>query len=366
MGKKFLGINLKRKAFFFRFLRFFVSVVMLSALILGITILVKEASNLDTGKISDLSNSTSQVIAGRNAQEDQKNLTLFLTSLFGGVKLPDLDPRPFFSNLFKKAATKVIYTEQIEKKPMFKVCILSDIHEDLTNLTKALEKVENSSCMSTFVLGDLTNYGDVKTLQSVQDELDLSGIKYYVLPGDHDLAQSVSTDNFKQVFGNDYQVVSISGVEFIMIDNSANYTLIDDKQMFWIENNIKSADYVLLSQPLFVEGLNPPFNSIYMGSTRTAPTERSLVEKQQAVADQGKTLLKLIRDASNVKGIFAGEHHKSSELDDPVRKDLKHYVVGAVTGTVNDYPQSAIQTPRFSVVTIYEDKSVLVEDVLIE
>jgi hypothetical protein len=172
--------------------------------------------------------------------------------------------------------------------------------------------------------------------------------------------------NFNKVFGQNYQIVDISGVKFLMLDDSANYTIIDSKQVEWFEANLLSADYVILSQPLYVEGLNPPFNQIYMGSTRTAPTDQNLIEKQQAVKEQGKFLLNLIEKTTNIKAIFAGEHHRSSELIDPVRASLKHIVIGAVSSTVDTYPQSVIQTSRFSLLKIFEDKTYSIEDVTID
>jgi len=49
-----------------------------------------------------------------------------------------------------------------------------------------------------------------------------------------------------------------------------------------------------------------------------------------------------------------------------MRSTLEHYVVGAVTDTVNEYPQNIIQTPRFSVLNLYEDGSYKVEEQVIE
>jgi len=156
------------------------------------------------------------------------------------------------------------------------------------------------------------------------------------------------------------------GVRFMLIDNSPNFTEISKTQMTWIQNNVGNVDFIVISQPLFTQGLNPPFDVTYMGSMLNTPQDDDIKEKQQLVKNQGQELLDLIRKNKQIKAIFAGEHHRSSKIEDSDRGGLFHYVVGAVTGTVNDLPQSAIQTSRFSVISIYEGKEYSVEDVLID
>jgi predicted phosphodiesterase len=345
--KKIKDKKVNRNKLLPRIIRSIIAVVLLSALILGITLLVKKISDVDLidvpGPVGTLINNS------LNKSKDSINQLV-------------------------KVDNPVSSSSSNNKSTLFKACVISEIHQDTTNLSKALEKVTDNDCMLLFVVGDLTNYGDVNTLSSIKTILDNSGIKdYYVIPGDHDLAQSVSLDNFKNVFGYNYHFVEFADVRFLMLDNSANYTPISKELIAWMEENIKRADFVILSQPLYVDGLNPPFNSIYMGGTRNPPETPLLKEKQQIVKDQGIYILNLIRDTNNVKAVIAGEHHRSSVLEDPVRKvsdplksTLKHYVVGAVTSTVNDYPQNIIQSSRFSVINLYEDKSYSIEDISID
>jgi len=366
MTKKFLGINLKRKSFFFRILRFVVSVVVISALLLGISVVIREVSNLDSGKLVGITSDAQKVLQSSSVVGSGKNVNSVINELTSRVKVPDLSFKTLFGKLVRSVAKKVISTENNEKKVLFHVCILSDIHQDTENLSKALNKSKSLSCAKILIIGDITNYGDVVSLQGVKSTLDLFGAEYYAIPGDHDLAQSVSVENFIKVFGQDYQLVDISGIKFLMLDNSANFTIMDSKQMTWLESNIQSVDYILLSQPLYVEGLNAPFNQIFMGGMRTPPTDQNLLEKQQAVKDQGKFLLDLIEKSVNIKAVFAGEHHRSSDLTDPVRSSLKHVVIGAVSSTIDTYPQSVIQTSRFSLLKIFEDKTYSIEDVVID
>jgi len=361
MGRK--ENNQKGTSFLLRFIRIVLSVVLLSALILGITLFIKQVSTLDSVKLSGIFNN---LLSAKETKAGAGRIGTFINNLLERLKKNNIDLSYVSGSLLKSSDGGASSGSNDNKKLLLKLCILADIHQDKANLSKTLEKVKSSGCKSTLVIGDLTNYGDVSSLSEIKNVLDLSGIEYYAIPGDHDLAQSVGIANFKKVFGINYHLLDFLDVKFLMIDNSANFTPIDLTQTAWIQNNIKNVNFILLSQPLYVEGLTLPFNSMFMGSLRTPPVSADLKEKQQIVNDQGKSLLALIRSTENVKAIFAGEHHSSSKLVDPVRAGLTHYVIGAVTSTVDELPQSAIQASRFSVLTVYEDKTYSVEDILID
>lgn len=315
------------------------SIVSISALILVIVVLI---SNLQDPRKSILNKLTSKLFTLFS-----KNESVEVLDTEGG----------FSSRSFEEST--------IKKEEILRICIIADIHQDMVNLNKALEGVKNSGCGYMFVVGDLTNYGDVPSLEEVRGVLSEVGLEYYVIPGDHDLADSSGASNFKKVFGENYRNVGLAGIKFVFIDNSANFTVIGNSQMSWIKDNMEGADFVVMSQPLFVEGLKPPFSSTYMGSMINSPEDDVLKKKQQDVLKQGKELLDIVRE-SGVLATISAEHHRSSKLQDPVRGSLTHYVIGAVTSVVNEFPQSAIQTSRFSILKIYEDKSYLVEDVTLD
>jgi len=333
----------KNKSVFLNIIKLILAVVLISALIVFIILFTERISYIE-GKAK--SGITSKFIA-----------QFFKKSENGEI---------FTDKNTEFPADKNLAPENYDDELVFKVCIIADIHQDLENLNKASEKIKTSGCKYIFVIGDLTDYGDTESLIKVRDAINNIGIEYYPIPGDHDLAESLSVENFNSVFGADYHIMEYEGATFMLVDNSANFTKIGNIQMDWIKNNIEKADFVVLSQPLYTEGLNPPFNSIYMGSMLDAPSSVEMERKQKEVREQGEFLLDLIRKNKNVKAVIAGEHHRSSEIKDSERTDLAHYVVGAITSTVNDFPQTAIQTPRFSVLSIYEGKNYSIEDVVID
>jgi len=252
------------------------------------------------------------------------------------------------------------------KDVVVEIAIMSDIHDDAANLKVALEKIRERGIEDVFILGDVTSFGDVPSLTKIKDILEGSGVEYFVLPGDHDLADSVDTSNFTSVFGTEYGETDIAGYNFVYFSNAANYTVITPKAISWLETQLPDADFFLVSQPLYTEELAPPFNRIFMGSTNGEVTDSTLVEKQEAVRSQGEMLLSLVRDSPDVKALIAGDHHKSSSLVDPKRSSLMHYVVGAITSSLNEYPQKALQSSRFSVLSVYQDGSYGLSDIVLD
>lgn len=343
-----------------RFFRLVFSVVVLSSLVLGITLGIKSLSNTDAETLVLM---TKPLLAKLHINVDEKKVGDVAGKFVERISETNLGSGVSTSRVGSGTDSDVLAGSN--KELLFHVAIMSDVHEDTQNLEKALKMAKSEGVGTVFLLGDATNYGDVVTLQKVKNVLDNSGLYYYVLPGDHDIAQTSSVANFKQVFGPDDQVVTVGGYKFLLLNNSYNFTKITPDQIVWLENNTAGADFMLLAQPLYTTGLTAFFEKIYMGSSSTEVEEQSKILAQGDVRDQGISILNLIRSEAKIKAVFAGEHHKSSKLVDATRASLSHYIVGAISNTVNEYPQSIIQTPRFSVLSVFKDQTYQVDDVVL-
>src|SRR3972149_5513466 len=166
--------------------------------------------------------------------------------------------------------------------------ILSDIHDDVANLNVALGKIKERGIKNVFILGDLTGYGDIPSLNKIKDVLEGSGVEYFILPGDHDLGQSWDSGNFVSVFGKEYGEADISGYNFVYFNNSANFTVIGPSAISWIETELPQADFFLLSQPLYTEELVPPLITSFMGFSVHALSDGNLAQHHDAVRSQGE------------------------------------------------------------------------------
>ncbi|MBN1162560.1 metallophosphoesterase [Patescibacteria group bacterium] len=347
-----------------RIFRFFFAIIILSSLVLGVSLVVKEVYVTDTGRFAQI---IKPILAKLHIPVSEEQIgdvagefvsRLSQTNLASGVQSDR-------SNDSENSDSQTSAQEDKAVERVLKVALISDIHNDLAGLENAVYRLGSEEVDFLVVVGDLTDYGDVEALSKIKESLDGSGYTYYVLPGDHDLAESVGLGNFTQVFGGNNHYFEYNGINFLLVDNSANFTELSSSDISWIKENIDGTDFVVLSQPIFTDGLLGMFARMYMGSSRDTVEDEDMLERQSRVAAQRSVLLEAVRD-SNVIAVIAGDHHRSSKLKDSVRSELTHHVLGAVTGAVNEYPQSVIQEPRFSIMTVFEDKSYTIEDILLE
>jgi hypothetical protein len=338
------------------------SVVVLSSFILLIAAIVSGLWNTDINKFSK---NIGQIFNRLNIPIDQSRVESVAGDFVERISQTDLGSGVSTYRGLAQETTSVVDTNAAKEASVTgtRIAILSDIHEDYDNLSKALTRIGEDTITTVILLGDLTNVGDLASLNKAKKVLDDSGLDYYVLPGDHDIATSLDDSNFISVFGMSSQVIEINGVSLLLFDNSPNFSPLPSEKLSWFKDKLPSASFVFLSQPLYTEGLNEPFSLMYMGSTKTPVSDPILQQKQELVLAQGGKILDLIRTSHNVKAVIAGDHHKSTNLQDKVAPNLKHYFVGAVTSTVNDLPQAAIQTSRYSVLTLIDRDSFKIDDV---
>ena len=229
----------------------------------------------------------------------------------------------------------------------FKFMLVADSHNDNENLKKALaeNKVE-------FVigLGDYTDIGSIDELKAAKKTFDNAGLRYFITSGDHDQWESRNeekdpTTNFSQVFGRPYQSFSYKNARFLLIDNSDNYLGLGENQLNWLRDEIKRINTegpgVVLA--FAHEPLYHPSSTRMMGKV----TYRLM--------DEAKEITKMLNDAG-VQEVFAGDIHYFTEYNEP-ETGMSMTTVGALTAERN------AQTPRYVVVSVFEDGSIEVEDV---
>ena len=342
---------------FSRLFRLAFSVLVLSALVMGIAFAVKGIYNSDVRKIA---RSVSVLLGKANINVEEEKIGDVAGKFVERVSNTNISATST-TRIDTSAGAAVIKSDP---KLVLEVAFISDIHVDIASLDRAISKIKERNINKVIVIGDMTNYGEVSYLKEVKKTLDESGLTYYTLPGDHDLAASAGPANFIEVFGKSNTILDIEGYKFLLLDNSANFTELPPTTLTWFNDEVKDTDFVVLSQPLFTEGLNLPFAKMYMGSTREDPSGTQL-ENQQRVKSQRDALLSSVRKSA-VKAVIAGDHHKSNEVIDSIEKTLEHHTLGSIANELNGLPQSLLQTPRFSILNVYNDKTFKVEDVLID
>ncbi|MFC1722416.1 metallophosphoesterase family protein, partial [Patescibacteria group bacterium] len=245
-------------------------------------------------------------------------------------------------------------TKGSEAALQYKIAFIADSENNNISLEKVLMSIKKEGAHSVFFLGDYTAWGSIQELEKARNVMDNSGVTYYSLPGDHDLGQSIGPENYNIVFANKQEtVVEIKGTKFLLLNNSANKTLISASKIDFFETELSDADFVLLSQPLYHHG-GPSILRPIMGYL-TIDGELARVAD---VNEQAGDLIALVRN-SDVKAIFAGDHHSFSVSQDKVRQDLMHIVIGAVTDSYANQGKSSV-----TFLSIYDDGTYFVEEVL--
>ena len=339
-----------------RIFRFIVSIVVLSALIVGIALVVKGIHNFDDTKFAKISANLLSM-AHINVTEDQ-------VGDVAGKFVERVTNTNISASSTSRLESDSNDATSTDAKLLVEVAVIADVQEDFAAFTRSLNQIKDRNISKVIVLGDLTNFGEIDALREIKKILDASGLTYYVLPGDHDLAASLNSENFIQVFGKTNYVIDIEDFNFLFLDNSANFTPLLPDTLKWFNDEVKTADFVFLAQPLFTDSLNLPFSKMYMGSTLSEPSE-ALIENQSRVKEQRNQLLKSIQ-GSAVSAVFGADHHRSNHVKDPIRVSLEHHTLGAIAGEVNDLPQKILQSSRFAILNIYDDKSYKVEEVLMD
>ena len=284
---------------------------------------------------------------------------------FSGMDPLKLDPQLVLISLIKskdlgEITQKILGESQIPSKKenpklLFSFMLVADSHNDNSYLDKAIVQAKERYPDIKFIIG-LGDYSDVGTLNELRDTkavLDGSGLRYFVMPGDHDLWDSrdknlLPTANFNQVFGPEYQLFDYENFRLVLLYNSDNYLGLGEVQKNWLKGELdkaisdkSSGIFIFLHEPLF-----HPSSDHIMGRV------------EQNLKNEAGELIRLFKE-KGVRKVLAGDIHFFTEYLEPFTQ-LSMVTIGALT------TQRNTQAPRYGIGYVFEDGSIKVEDVEIK
>src|SRR3989344_1266077 len=238
-----------------------------------------------------------------------------ILSIFSSLKLSQKQPDSnILGNLKIDSSQPQTQTQpesnQSVKTFVFSFAMLADSHSDNLYLKKALDQIKKDYPTVKFLigLGDYTEVGTLDELKLVKKEFDSFGIRYFLIPGDHDLWDARDkgndpTTNYRQVFGLTYQSFSEGNFYFILINNSDNYLGLGENQLTWLGRELEKANqsagiYVFAHEPLY-----HPSSDRVMGKV-----ESKLKEEAEKLTE--------MLSGSGVNQVFFGDIHFFSEYED--------------------------------------------------
>lgn len=242
----------------------------------------------------------------------------------------------FFSIFFFNEKGSVLKKSSSEKTQdeyqslLLKFAVISDIHSDYKNLEKALLLIRENNNDFLIITGDLTTLGKKEELEEVKKILDKSDLRYYAIPGNHDLwaSERSEIDMFGEVFNNNYKSFKEDGIKYILINNGSDYGM-NEKQEQWLEDEVEECSQIYCLVFLHIP-LNHPKSIYIMG------------EDNPEVASQAARLVKLLSE-KGVREVFAGHLHASSFY---TINGLTTNVIGAITGVRN------FESPKYLEITV--------------
>lgn len=326
--------------------RLILSLIMFSLLLGGAYSAYKHFSGLDPLKL-DPQNLALNLLRSKTPQD--------LITTLSSIKLTQGIAKQINQKVLGdsvKIPADSIQTTKSAPKTILRFLMVADSHNDNKNLAKALNQAKEKYPDIKFVLGlgDYTEVGTVGELTNAKSEFDLSGLRYFLTPGDHDLWDARNKNlsppsNFNKVFGPNFQSFSEAGFNFIILDNSDNYLGFSDAQLKWLDDTLEKAKqeaslgiFVFLHEPLY-----HPSSDHSMGKT------------DPNLKKQAKNLIFTLKSAG-VKEVIAGDIHYFSYYEEP-EIHMAMVTVGAVTSDRN------VQSPRYAVGTIFDNGSLSVEDI---
>lgn len=201
-----------------------------------------------------------------------------------------------------------------------KIAVMADIHNDSEELKIMLNKAKDNGVEIVILAGDLTNEGKLSDLVKIKKILDEVALRYAVVPGNHEY----SLDNFKTIFGKNYQSIKFGEVKLILIDNSY-WQGLDEEQKEWIKTEVVDCR-VLVCIAIMHKPLNNVLSTHIMG------------ENNKKAAAEAIWLRELLI-GFGVRQIEAGHLHYASSYElEGIRTDI----VGAISRERNN------QSPRYT------------------
>lgn len=163
--------------------------------------------------------------------------------------------------------------------------------------------------------GDVTDGGTTDELVRYRDFTEASGLRFYTVPGNHDVGKGGVSNAYSNVLGATYFSFDFGGDHFVVLDNADDKTGMDDAETAWMEadlaaNRDKKHQFVFAHIPI----ASPTLDSSHVSGEGGAAGLKS-----------GQHLAQVAENTANIADLFFGHIHAYI----PYRIDsLQAYITG--------------------------------------
>lgn len=121
----------------------------------------------------------------------------------------------------------------------FKFIVCGDPQNNYEVFNRVLEAARSVDFL--IIAGDLTGSGTATEFQTFVNAMRSSGVKYYTIPGNHDVATSPVGENYTTYLGAPHRSFDYKNSHFVLIDNSAQELGFYPGEREWVRLDLKAA-----------------------------------------------------------------------------------------------------------------------------
>jgi 3',5'-cyclic AMP phosphodiesterase CpdA len=184
----------------------------------------------------------------------------------------------------------------------FRFIVCGDPQNNFEVFGRVLEAAKSVDFL--IIAGDLTGSGTPTEFQSFLDVVNASGVKYYAVPGNHDVATSPVEGNYTTYLGAPHQSFSYRNAHFVLIDNSTPELGFYPEEQAWVRRDLKAAGKKGFEHILAVAHVPPGY-----------PYSASADSGQIAGLDANRELVPVL-SGGGAENLFCGHLHTFMEERD--------------------------------------------------
>lgn len=209
-------------------------------------------------------------------------------------------------------------------------------------LGRIIESARSRGAAFIVNTGDITGDGSRLELETYKNYTDASGIKFYSVPGNHDVGKGGTSRAYEEIIGPEYYSFDYAPDHFIILDNADDDTGINDAQMQWY---VADLDANQGDRHTFIF-THVPF------ADPDLPSGHVSGEKGAAGLESGKRAVVEAAKRSNVSAFFFGHIHAYFEYD---LNGFRAYVTGGA-GAPLYFPEGSGGYYHYLLVTVQGER----------
>lgn len=121
----------------------------------------------------------------------------------------------------------------------FSFIVCGDPQGNFSAFSKIVEAAKGVDFM--IIAGDLTETGTPDEFANFNNLMKTSRVRFYCVPGNHDIISTTSTELYSQYFGAPYQSFDYKNSHFVLIDNSNPRLGFYPEERKWVEEDLRKA-----------------------------------------------------------------------------------------------------------------------------